>query len=66
MTLVENFLIGDCSEDLIVNFQDITPFIAILSTGSFFKQADCNQDGVVDFFDVLPFIKILTNSMGLN
>ena len=64
--LVQNFLLGDCNEDLIVNFQDIAPMIDILSSVSFVEQADCNQDGVVNFFDVQPFIEILANSMGLN
>ena len=46
--------------DGVVNFLDISPFIAVLSSGTFLDQADCNQDGDVDFLDISPFIAILS------
>lgn len=53
-------LLGDCNLDGVVNFQDIQPFIDILSSQSFLAQADCNQDGMVNFLDIQPFIDILS------
>ena len=58
--LVIDFL-GDVNMDLVVNFLDIAPFIAVLSAGEFNPQADLDQNGVVNFFDIAPFIAILTN-----
>jgi len=59
VTLVSPVLLGDVNQDGVVNFMDISPFIKILSTGSFLKEADCNQDGVVNFLDITFFIAIL-------
>ena len=53
-------LLGDCNLDGVVNFQDIQPFIDVLSSQSFLAQADCNQDGMVNFLDIQPFIDILS------
>ena len=50
------FLPGDVNQDGIVNFQDISPFISLLSAGGFLDEADMNQDGVVDFLDISGFI----------
>lgn len=67
ITLVEGstnappILLGDCNQDNVVNFLDISPFISILSSASFLEQADCNQDGVVSFLDIQPLIQILSN-----
>ena len=55
-------LLGDCNFDGIVNFLDISPFIGILSAGSFLEEADVNQDGVVNFLDISPFIGILSGN----
>ena len=46
---VPEFQLGDCNQDGIVNFLDINPFIAILSSGDYSEQADVNQDGEVSF-----------------
>ena len=54
-------LLGDCNQDGVVNFQDIAPFISILSAGGFRAEADINGDGVVDFADISPFISILAS-----
>lgn len=53
-------LAGDLNLDGAVNFLDIAPFIAILTSGEFESQADFNQDGAVTFMDIAPFIAILT------
>ena len=42
-----------------VDFFDIAPFVSLLSSGGFERQADCNGDGSVNFLDVAPFIDIL-------
>lgn len=57
--LVSPSLLGDCNQDGVVDFLDISPFIAVLASSSFLEQADCNQDGVVSFLDIGPLIAIL-------
>lgn len=59
VTLEDPIFLGDCNQDGVVNFGDISSFIAILISGSFLAQADCNLDGVVNFSDIPPFIEIL-------
>ena len=53
------FLLGDVNLDSAVDFFDIAPLIAILSSEGFQAEADINCDGTVDFFDIQPFIDIL-------
>ena len=53
-------LLGDVSRDGVVDFLDISPFIALLSAGEFQEEADLNEDGVVDFLDISPFIEALS------
>ena len=55
-------LVGDVSLDGVVNFLDISPFIAILSGGDFQAEADCDQNGFVNFLDIAAFITILSGS----
>ena len=62
VTLVQGTILGDVNQDGEVDFLDISPFIAILSAGSFLEEADVNQDDVVDFLDISPFIEILAGS----
>jgi len=56
----QNFLLGDVNLDGVVNFLDITPFIALLTSGLFQSEADVNQDGAVNFLDIGAFINELT------
>jgi len=55
-------LLGDVNQDGVVDFLDISPFIALLSTGEFLTEADVNQDEAVDFLDISPFIEILSGA----
>ena len=55
------FLLGDANLNGVVNFLDITPFISLLSSGTFLDQADINRDGVVNFLDISPFVSILSS-----
>jgi poly(beta-D-mannuronate) lyase len=55
-------LLGDVNLDGSVDFLDISPFIAVLSSGGDQAEADCNEDGSVDFLDISPFIGILSGS----
>ena len=55
-------ILGDCNLDGVVNFLDITPFVRILSSGSFLEEADINQDGAVNFLDITPFLEILAGN----
>lgn len=52
-------VLGDCNQDGVVNFFDISPFIGFLSEG-YLQQADLNLDRSVDFLDISPFIRVLT------
>ena len=56
---IDDLLIGDVNRDGEVDFDDISPFITLLSTGTFQAEADINGDGDVDFDDISPFILIL-------
>lgn len=55
-------ILGDVNQDGATNFQDINPFIGVLSSASFLEEADCNQDDVVDFLDISWFIDILAGN----
>lgn len=52
--------LGDSNQDGTVDFFDISPFIAALTSGFYLKEADCNEDGEVNFRDISPFIGILS------
>ena len=45
----------------VVNYSDISEFIAILIAGSYQAEADCNQDGVVNSIDIPVFVGVLAN-----
>ena len=53
-------LLGDVNLDGDVNFIDISPFIALLTSGDFQAEADINLDDEVSFLDIPHFISILT------
>ena len=55
------FVLGDVNCDGTVNFLDISPFIALLSTGEFQDKADIDRNGVVNFLDISPFIGLLSS-----
>ena len=55
-------LFGDVNLDGVVSFLDISPFISILSSADFQKEADINQDNEVSFLDIAPFISILSGN----
>ena len=55
----EPVLLADCNQDGVVNFDDIAPFVSVLSTGGYLASADCNQDDSVNFLDIGPFISLL-------
>ncbi len=54
-------LLGDVNLDGDVDFSDIPPFIALLSSGGFQVEADTDQSGDVNFADIPAFIEILLN-----
>ena len=56
------FLLGDCNIDGVVDFSDISSFIAFLASKDFLAQADINQDNFIDFDDIGPFITLLSNN----
>ena len=53
-------LLGDVNLDNAIDFSDIGPFIARLSTSDFQAEADIDQSGDVDFSDISPFIALLS------
>lgn len=62
VTEVVPVLLGDVNTDGVVNFFDIAPFIALLSTETFQIEADMNQNGIVSFSDIAPFIVALSSN----
>lgn len=52
--------LGDVNLDGMVTLADVSPFVAILTSGGFQCEADINEDGVVSLADVNPFVNILT------
>ena len=58
---VPEFIPGDCNQDGVVNFADISAFIAILSVDDYSAEADMNGDGAVTFADITPFIALLAS-----
>lgn len=54
-------LLGDVDQNGSVNFLDIGPFIAILSSSGFQLEADIDESGAVNFLDIGPFIGILSS-----
>ena len=55
-------LLGDVDLNGSVDFLDIAPFIALLSSGEFQFEADCDQNGTVDFLDIAPFIAFISGA----
>ena len=53
------FLLGDVNQDGMVDFDDISPFISLLSSDNLLNHADTNRDGEVDFNDISSFISLL-------
>jgi hypothetical protein len=53
---------GDCNCDGVIDFDDISPFVAALggATPCRFENVDVNADGVIDFDDISPFVEILS------
>ena len=56
------FLLGDVNQDDVVDFSDISPFIDLLSSGNFLREADIDRNGVVDFGDISLFIDLLSGN----
>ena len=54
------FILRDVNGDGVVNFLDIAPFIALLSSQEFQAEADIDGNGIVNFLDIGPFIVILS------
>ena len=57
-----DILLGDVNRDEVVNFLDITPFVALLTTSSFQAEADINQSNEVTFLDIAPFVDLLLSN----
>ena len=55
-------LLGDVNLSGTVDFLDISPFIAVLSSGTYQAEADCDEDGFINFLDIAPFIAILSGN----
>ena len=55
-------LLGDVNLDGEVNFLDIAPFIAVLSSNGSQAEADIDQNGMVEFLDIQPFINVLSGN----
>ena len=53
-------LLGDVNLDSAVNFLDIAPFVARLTTNTFQAEADIDQNEIVNFLDIAPFVGLLS------
>ena len=53
-------MLGDISQDGVVNLLDVQPFFDLLTNGGYPTEADVNQDGVVNLLDVEPIVDLLT------
>ena len=53
--------VGDVNLDGSVNFQDISPFLSLLTAGTYQFEADTDGNGAVNFFDISPFIILLSS-----
>ena len=53
-------LLGDVNRDGVVDFLDISAFIAVLSVANFQEEADLDQNGMVNFLDISVFIQVLS------
>ena len=58
---VDSVVLGDANLDGGADFLDVSPFIGVLTSGTFQAEADCNRDGSCDFLDVVPFIELLSD-----
>lgn len=58
---VDSVVLGDANLDGGADFFDISPFIGVLTSGTFQAEADCNRDGSCDFLDIAPFIELLSD-----
>ena len=58
--LFSTTLLGDVNLDGVVDFLDIAPFIAVLTSRDFQAEADVDESGAVDFLDIPGFIAILS------
>ena len=54
--------LGDINCDGAVNLLDINPFVALVSTGTYFEKADINVDGSVNLLDISGFIDLLNGN----
>ena len=55
-------VVGDANLDGNVGFDDILPFVSVLSASAFQAEVDCNQDGACNFRDIPPFIVELSGN----
>ena len=55
----DTVLVGDVNRDTVIDFNDIAPFITLLTMMTFQAEADINGDLAVDFSDIAPFIGLL-------
>ena len=66
LSVSQSVMLGDCNLDGVLDFLDLPPFIAVLTTGEFLAQADIDQSGNVTFLDIPPFIAMLSNNPPAN
>ena len=59
ITDTPDFLLGDVNRDGIFDFDDVSPFVALVLSNGFQVEADIDGNNSVDFGDVRPFIDLL-------
>ncbi len=68
-TTVTMYLLGDTNADASIDFEDINPFVVMLSDGKdryynlhpngYYYTGDCNLDNQLNFDDINPFVVLL-------
>ena len=56
------FATGDINCDEVVNLLDVSPFIDLLSSGTYNAKGDLNFDGELNLLDVQPFVDVLAGN----
>ena len=55
-----DFTLGDINQDGTINLLDVSPFVDLLSIGTYQCEGDVNEDGSVNLLDIETFVDLLS------